>query len=103
MKSIAVILSAIAGILVLAGCNPPQVAQGTVVAVDEAEQVLVLRDELPPNAEHEYSVADAKLNVPPAAGDVIRIAYYEEGQRLVATRVMNVSRAAERPQTGERH
>jgi len=83
---------AAAGML-LTACHPPEVVQGTVVRVDEAGQVLVLRDELPPNDEREYSIADAALNVPPAAGDVVRIAYRELGDRRVATRVMNVSRS----------
>lgn len=80
-----------AATLLLAGCHPPQVVQGTVVSVDEATQVLVLRDELPPNHEHEYAIADAALNVPPAVGDVVRIAYHQVGDRRLATRVMNVS------------
>ena len=86
--------AAAAATLLLAGCHPPQIVQGTVVRIDEATQVLVLRDELPPNDEHEYAIADAALNVPPAVGDVVRIAYHELGDRRVATRVMNVSRSA---------
>jgi hypothetical protein len=82
-----------AATLLLAGCHPPQIVQGTVVRIDEATQVLVLRDELPPNDEHEYAIADAALNVPPAVGDVVRIAYHQVGDRRIATRVMNVGRS----------
>ena len=83
-----------AAALLLTACHPPQIVQGTVVSVDAAGQVLVLRDELPPNDEHEYTIADAALNVPPAAGDVVRIAYHQVGDRRIATRVMNISRSA---------
>jgi hypothetical protein len=96
MRSLALICAAVAVSLALAGCNPPQVVQGTVVAFDEATQVLVLRDEAPPNDELEYSVADAKVNATPAAGDVVRIAYYEQGDKRLATRVMKISQAADK-------
>jgi hypothetical protein len=86
--------AAAAATLLLAGCHPPQIVQGTVVRIDEATQVLVLRDELPPNDEHEYAIADAALNVPPAVGDVVRIAYHQVGDRRIASRVMNVGRSA---------
>ena len=89
-----------AAALLLTACHPPEVVQGTVVSVDAAGQVLVLRDELPPNDEREYSIADAALNVPPAAGDVVRIAYRQVGDRRVATRVMNVGRSAAARLTG---
>ena len=82
-----------AATLLLAGCHPPQIVQGTVVRIDEATQVLVLRDELPPNDEHEYAIADAALNVPPAVGDVVRIAYHQVGDRRIATRVMSLGRS----------
>ena len=83
-----------AAALLLTACHPPQIVQGTVVSVDAAGQVLVLRDELPPNDEHEYTIADAALNVPPAVGDVVRIAYHQVGDRRIASRVMNVGRSA---------
>ena len=94
MTRIAALCAIAAAGMLLTACHPHDVVQGTVVRVDEAGQLLALRDELPPNDEHEYSIADAALNVPPAAGDVVRIAYHELGDRRVATRVMNVSRSA---------
>ena len=39
MRSLALICAAVAVSLALAGCNPPQVVQGTVVTFDEAAQV----------------------------------------------------------------
>jgi len=103
MRSLALICAAVAVSLALAGCHPPQVVQGTVVAYDESAQVLVLRDEAPPNAELEYSIGDAKVNATPAAGDVVRIAYYEEGGTRRATRVMRISQAADKGQAGSAH
>jgi len=94
MTRIAALCAIAAAGMLLTACHPPDVVQGTVVRVDEAGQLLALRDELPPNDEREYSIADAAFNVPPAAGDVVRIAYRELGDRRVATRVMNVSRSA---------
>jgi len=94
MTRIAALCAFAAAGMLLTACHPPEVVQGTVVRVDEAGQVLVLRDEQSPNDEHEYAIADAALNVPPAAGDVVRIAYHRDGERLVATRVMTVSRSA---------
>ena len=103
MRSLALICAAVAVSLALAGCNPPQVVQGTVVAFDETTQVLVLRDEAPPNDELEYSIADAKVNATPAAGDVVRIAFYEEGGKRLATRVMKISQAADKDTGGGAH
>jgi hypothetical protein len=101
MTRIAALCAIAAAGMLLTACHPPEVVQGTVVRVDEAGQVLVLRDELPPNDEREYAFADAALNVPPAAGDVVRIAYHQVGDRRVATRVMNVSRSTPaRPSDG---
>ena len=103
MTRIAALCAIAAAGMLLTACHPPDVVQGTVVRVDEAGQLLALRDELPPNDEHEYSIADAALNVPPAAGDVVRIAYRQVGERRVATRVMNVGRSAAARLTGGVH
>ena len=103
MRSLALICAAVAASLALAGCNPPQVVQGTVVAFDEITQVLVLRDEAPPNDELEYSIADAKVNATPAAGDVVRIAYYGQGDKRQATRVMKISQPGEKGPSSSAH
>jgi hypothetical protein len=103
MRSFAALCAIAAAGLLLAACHPPEVVQGTVVRVDTAGQIVVLRDDLPPNDEREYSIADASLNVPPAAGDVVRIAYHRVGDRRIATRVMNISRGASSEPTGSAH
>jgi len=74
----------------LSGCAHPKVVQGTVVEVDTGTHGIVVRDELPPNAELRFDIADAELNAKPEAGDVVRIAYDEDGSTLRATRVMRL-------------
>jgi len=39
-----------------------------------------------------YSVADAKIGIPPEPGDVLRLAYEVKGTDRVALKVMNVSK-----------
>ncbi|MBI5498803.1 MAG: hypothetical protein HY907_01060 [Deltaproteobacteria bacterium] len=72
------------------GCARPKVVQGTVVAVEEGAHGIVVRDELPPNAELRFDLAEAELNAKPEPGDVVRIAYDEDGTTLRATRVMRL-------------
>jgi hypothetical protein len=91
MRLLAALFSVAIASALLSGCHPPEVVQGTVVRVDADRQVVVVRHDLPPNDECEYAIAGAALNVPPAAGDVVRIAYHRDGDRRIATRVMNVS------------
>ncbi len=78
-----------------AACNPPKVVQGTVIAVSEDGAMLMLEDELAPNQRVVVSIKDADVGAAPVAGDVIRIAYYQRGEELLATRVMNLTRQAE--------
>lgn len=95
MRRIAMMAGFVTASLLLGGCTSPEVVQGTVVSFDETAQVVVLRDELAPEVELEISIADAAVGAPPAAGDVVRIAYDEQAGRRVATRVMNISRQDE--------
>ena len=76
----------------LSGCARPKVVQGTVVAYDSAVHRLVVRDELPPNAELEFDVSGAEMNAKPAPGDLVRLAYEEEGGKRRATRVMGLAK-----------
>ena len=81
----------------LSGCARPKVVQGTVVEADPAAHRIVVRDELPPNAELTFDVAEAEMNGKPAAGDVVRIAYDEDGATLRATRVMSLPKPTTKP------
>jgi hypothetical protein len=82
--------------LFVVACGPaPSVVQGTVVRYDAAEKLLVLRDERPPQATLEISIAGAEVGADPIPGDTVRVAYRVAGDRPVATRVMNLTRQEE--------
>jgi hypothetical protein len=82
--------------LLVVACGPaPTVVQGTVVRYDAAERLLVLRDERPPQATMEISIAGAEVGADPIPGDPVRVAYRLAGDRSVATRVMNLTRQEE--------
>ena len=77
-------------------CGPaPIVVQGAVVRYDAASKVLLLRDERPPQATMEISIAGAEVGADPIPGDTVRVAYRAVGERFVATRVMNLTRQEE--------
>jgi hypothetical protein len=82
--------------LFVLSCTPaPNVVQGTVVRYDASEKLLLLRDERPPQATMEISIAEAEVGADPGPGDTVRIAYRLSGDRPVATRVMNLTRQDE--------
>lgn len=73
-------------------CGPaPSVVQGTVVRYDTVAKVVIVRDELAPHATLELSIGGAEVGADPVPGDTVRVAYYVAGNRLTATRVMNVT------------
>lgn len=83
-------------LLLVPACGPaPSVVQGTVVRYDASERILHLRDERPPRATMEISIASAEVGADPVPGDTVRIAYRVAGDRSVATRVMNLTRQEE--------
>ncbi len=78
-------------LLLLLGCfEGPKVVQGTVVSYDSAAKSVTLEDELAPHAILAVDVASATMGTPPKVGGVVRVAYHQRGDRLVAGRVMNV-------------
>ena len=75
------------------GCfDGPKVLQGEVLSYSPQEQILVVRDEVSPNAEFRFSLAEAQIGAQPEAGDVVRLTYRETGDPFPAGRVMNISR-----------
>ena len=100
MRAIVTRISTLVALLLLvvagAGCESPKVVQGTVVSHDAQAEVLVVRDELPPHAELRFAIGGAEIGSEPRPGDVVRIACTDEGGILRATRIMNVTRQAER-------
>jgi hypothetical protein len=103
MKTILLSMFAVfAGLLAL-GCNGPTVVQGSVMSYDQTAKSIVVKDETTPNPEMTISAANADIGAEPRPGDVVRVAYRDEGGFLRATKVMNVTRQEERKQTQGGH
>ena len=82
--------------LLAAGCpEAPKVVQGTVVSNDPATHLLVIKDELPPNADVALLTEGAEIGAAPVAGDLVRVAYHEHDGKRTATRVANLTRQGE--------
>jgi hypothetical protein len=101
------VFSAIIVVLVCTiGASPliaAEVAQGKCIAYDEGKQLLTIEEyDLNFSAEHKYgkptgkqsvyNLRDAKIGVPPAVGDVMRLSYELKGNERFAIKVMNVSK-----------
>lgn len=95
-----ILLLAGVSLLVPACGSAPRVVQGTVVRFDAIERIVVVRDELPPQATLEISIASAEVGADPSPGDTVRVAYRVAGSRPVATRVMNLTRQDELARKG---
>lgn len=89
------LIAALFAVSVVACFEGPRVTQGTVVRVDAAERVLVVRDEREPHEEIAFSFAGAEVGADPSVGDVVRLAWKERDGRNVASRVMNLTRQDE--------
>ncbi len=78
--------------LVMISCaTTPQVAQGTVVSCDEANKVVIIRDQEKPGGMLEFQFEGAEVGASPHPGDIVRIAYQMQDGKLRATRIMNIS------------
>lgn len=76
-----------------------EVFQGVAVSYDAAAKKLVLKNTEPDRnkvpkdmTEVAFDVSQAKIGLPPAAGDKVRVAYDKQGDKLVALKVMNVTK-----------
>jgi hypothetical protein len=79
----------------LACVTPPMVVQGTVSAYDPQANTVTVRDELAPHTELVLSLAGTEIGSAPSIDDVVRVSYRTEGERLVAVRLMNLTRQEE--------
>jgi hypothetical protein len=95
MNRLPLTIAALLAPLTVLGCDPPLVIQGSVVAVDSAAQVISVKDERPPNATLDLSVAGAEIGAAPVVGDLVRVAYHNRANGAVAGRVMNISKQTE--------
>ena len=79
------------------------VAQGKCVSYDQDKKIVVIEDYdtnfskenkygKPTGKQSTYNVADALIGASPVAGDILRIAFEEKGDKRQAIRIMNVSK-----------
>lgn len=93
------VLSALPG---LAGCGGDQardskVYQGQVVSLGEQGKTIVLANSQPKlnpvkGDTATFDLSQARVGLPPEVGNTMRIAYLKKGDRLMAIKVMNVSK-----------
>lgn len=104
MKKLLVAIIGISLCLAFAGATfANEVAQGKCLAYDKNAKTVKVEEydtnfskEAPYGRStgivSEFNVANAKIGIPPEAGDVLRIAFAVEGTVKKATKVMNVSK-----------
>ncbi len=103
MKYIRLFITCLAFCLVSANLYAGEVAQGKCTAYDkEKGQMTIEEYDISVSKENPYGKAtgnvlqfdcsSAKIGIPPAIGDVMRIAYVKEGSILKAMKIMNVSK-----------
>jgi hypothetical protein len=79
------------------------VAQGKCVSYDQDKKIIVIEDYdtnftkenkygTPTGKQSTYNVADALIGATPTAGDILRIAFEQKGDKRQAIRIMNVSK-----------
>jgi type IV pilus biogenesis protein CpaD/CtpE len=96
MKTVAGVVFLVAFSALVSGCGQgPKVVQGTVVSYDKSSKNLVIKDECPPNSEIAISAEKAETGAENQPGDLVRAACREEGGKMVALRLMNLTRQKE--------
>ena len=95
MKKIPGVPGLLIVLLVLTACSKPLVLQGTVVSYDTQSKILVVTDERAPNRNFTLSIKNAEVSAEPAPGDMVRLAYRDQGGTLLAHRVMNMTKQKE--------
>jgi hypothetical protein len=97
-----VFFALLALLLLLAACAPPApVIQGKVTAVEEQGRVILVADELRPEAPPlALDIASAEIGNAPVVGDDVRVVYRTEGGVNRALRVMNLTRQREVDKSG---
>lgn len=97
-----VFVALLALLVLLAACAPPApVVQGKVTAVEEQGKVILVADELRPDAPPlALDIASAEIGNAPVVGDDVRVVYRTEGGVNRALRVMNLTRQREVEKSG---
>jgi hypothetical protein len=95
MKKLTTIAAILALAFVLGGCRSPKVLEGTVVGYDAATKNVIIKDGNAPNADVTMSLEGADIGADPTAGDLVRVAYEEQGGKNLGLRLMNLTRQKE--------
>lgn len=79
------------------GARDSKVFQGVCLAMSDGGQTLKLTNHQPKlnlikTPEASFDIAKAKVGLTPEPGNVIRVSYLEKGDRLVALKVMNITK-----------
>jgi hypothetical protein len=88
-------IAAIVALAAMSCSDPPKVVQGTVVSYEQASKDLSINDDSTPPRALTLSLEGADVGAEPAKGNVVRVAYRERGGKLVASRVMNITKQKE--------
>ncbi|MCB2227063.1 MAG: hypothetical protein KQH53_10335 [Desulfarculaceae bacterium] len=88
--------------LLLSGClgdggKESQVYEGACLALDAGGKTLTLANSQPKlnpvkGASATFDISRAKVGLAPEKGNMIRVAYFAEGKKLVAIKVMNLTK-----------
>ena len=104
MRSFYGFFSLVLAAVFLSACAPaPEVVQGTVISYEASTGMLLVADETAPGIPLAFSARDAEMGAELQAGDRVRLAYYRQGETLLATRIMNITRQSELSQSGGAH
>jgi hypothetical protein len=100
-SAVGMILAAVLASAIACG-EPPKVAQGTVVSYQPDTKILVLKESGETGQEQTFSLEGADIGAEPGPGDEVRLAYRDQGGKLTALRVMNMTKQDELKQ-GAKH
>ncbi len=96
MKAVRLSLCLVFGLCFWVSCvESPTVVQGKVQSYSADSKTLKVQDERPPGAELTISLQGAEIGADPAPGDQVRVSYRDQAGKLVAIRVMNLTKQKE--------
>ncbi|MEW6079202.1 MAG: hypothetical protein AB1724_15450 [Thermodesulfobacteriota bacterium] len=103
MKSYLIIGICIFGLLLTTSALAEEVVQGECLEYNMESKIIKIKEYdtnfskeakygVATNIESEYDVSQAKIGAKPEPGNILRIAYRNEDNRKIATKVMNVTK-----------
>jgi hypothetical protein len=101
MKAVRLSLCLVLGLCFLVSCvESPTVVQGKVQSYSADSKTLMVQDERPPGPELTISLQGAEIGADPAPGDQVRVSYRDQAGKLVAIRVMNLTKQKDSGKSG---